>query len=126
MKFFKLLFLFTALVGLSSFSNKSGSVVNADDTSTLMPTSQQYCIEGEDHIYTASPVTYIVRLVGGVISPDIKVTWSYSADLQSIGGSNNSVTLARKYAVGNYVLTATLSNGVVIYKSITAVDAYKP
>lgn len=119
MKVLQLFFVFS----LISFVANAGQSFKSNEVSiSTHEVRIEACINGADKLYTASPEEYTV--VG--IPDDIKVVWEYSDDLQSIGGSKNSITLARKYAVGTYVITAHLSNGEILTKTIEAIDAYKP
>lgn len=122
-----LLFFFAvAAFVLTACENNSNEIM--DEYSILSRSvSNGYYLDGKSELYTGQPETYTLKKAGSTSLDGVYVVnWNYSSDLYRVSSDNVSITLGRKVAVGNYTISASLSNGETISKQITAIESPVP
>lgn len=78
-----------------------------------------YKIDGPETLTTFA--TYkIVTDDGSALPSGLTASWDYPSDFYRIGYTNTTIELGRKQAIGTYTLSARLSNGSYVSKTITA------
>lgn len=121
LNFFLLLVALITCAGCSSYIDE---LVSEDEGILSRAVSSEYYISGADELYTGLPETYTLSPKNGTSLNGVYVTeWKYSSDLYRVSFNNISITLGRKLALGEYTLTAILSNGESVSKQITAIDS---
>lgn len=121
------LFLF-AIFSLMFVACENNSDEIVDNASALSRSvSSRYYLDGADELYTGQPQIYTLKKMESTSLDGVYVKeWNYSSDLYKVNSSDVSITLARKLALGNYIISASLSNGETISKQITAIDEPTP
>lgn len=116
------LFIITSLA-FAGCDNNSGEVISDDYSISSRSVSNSYYLDGADELLTGAPETYTLKRTGSTSLNGIYVTnWDYSSDLYRVTFDNVSITLGRKLALGEYTISASLSNGERVSKQITAKD----
>lgn len=78
-----------------------------------------YQIDGPSTLETFA--TYrIVTNDGSALPSGLTATWDYPSDFYRIGYTNTTIELGRRQAIGTYTLSARLSNGSYVSKTIIA------
>ncbi|UBD73289.1 T9SS type A sorting domain-containing protein [Parabacteroides goldsteinii] len=78
-----------------------------------------YKIDGPETLTTFA--TYkIVTDNGSALPSGLTASWDYPSDFYRIGYTNTTIELGRKQAIGTYTLSARLSNGSYVSKTIIA------
>lgn len=81
-----------------------------------------YQIDGPGTLETFA--TYrIVTNDGSALPSGLTATWDYPSDFYRIGYTNTTIELGRRQAIGTYTLSARLSNGSYVSKTIIAKEA---
>ena len=84
-----------------------------------------YKIDGPDEL-TTHAVYSIATTDGSALPAGLTATWDYPSDFYRINFTNTTIELGRKTAEGYYTLSARLSNGTYVSKSIHAVKPVSP
>lgn len=84
-----------------------------------------YKIDGPDKLET-NAVYSIVTTDGSALPVGLTATWDYPSDFYRINFTSTTIQLGRKTAEGYYTLSARLSNGTYVSKSIEAVKPVSP
>ncbi|MBS1319486.1 MAG: T9SS type A sorting domain-containing protein [Parabacteroides sp.] len=79
-----------------------------------------YKIDGPDKLET-NAVYSIVTTDGSALPSGLTATWNYPSDFYRISYTSTTIKLGRKTAEGYYTLSAQLSDGTYVSKSIEAV-----
>ena len=108
---------------LASCENNSSEIIDNDYSVSSRSVSGSYYLDGADELYTGAPEKYTLMKTGGASLNGVYVTnWDYSSDLYRVSSDNVSITLGRKLALGEYTISASLSNGERVSKPIIAKD----
>ena len=103
--------------------NITTSVVRTKATNQAKAVS--YKIDGPSEL-TTNAVYSIVTTDGSSLPSGLTATWDYPSDFYRINFTNTTIELGRKTAEGYYTLSARLSNGTYVSKSIEAVKPVSP
>lgn len=84
-----------------------------------------YKIDGPDKLET-NAVYSIVTTDGSALPSGLTATWDYPSDFYRISYTSTTIQLGRKNADGYYTLSARLSNGSYVSKTINAIKPVSP
>lgn len=103
--------------------NNSDELISSHSAISSRSVASSYYLDGANELYTGTPETYTLKKIGSSSLDGVYVTnWNYSSDLYRVDYDNISITLGRKIALGEYTISASLSNGESVSKQITAKD----
>lgn len=123
MKIKKIFLLLGCCAIFASCENKSDEIISSHSAVSSRSVANSYYLDGANELYTGTPETYTLKKTGSSSLDGVYVTnWNYSSDLYRVSSDNISITLGRKIALGEYTISASLSNGESVSKQITAKD----